>query len=104
MPSFVRSRENGVPWAAAAILLGWAGLIALGYFARLNFGQEDDELQHLHMAWRIGQGDLPYRDFFELHPPLWHVAMAPVVRDLRTFAQTPFVPLRAVAAALLPLI
>jgi hypothetical protein len=97
-------RENGFKQTAAAILLAWTALIALGYFARLNFGQEDDELQHLHMAWRIGQGQVPYRDFFELHPPLWHMVMAPVVRDLRSFNQTPLRELRAVHALVILLI
>ncbi|MBC8106302.1 MAG: hypothetical protein H7Z14_06915 [Anaerolineae bacterium] len=98
MSESAQSRENGLKWIAAAILVAWSALIALGYFARLSYGQEDDEFQHLHMAWRIGQGEVPYRDFFELHPPLWHMVMAPIVRDLTSFAHAPFVELRAVHA------
>lgn len=99
-----RSRKNGVKWTAVAIIVAWTALIVLGYFARLKYGQEDDEFQHLHMAWRIGQGQVPYRDFFELHPPLWHMAMAPIVRDLRSLANAPFVELRAVHAMAIGLI
>ncbi len=104
MLKYVRSRKNGFKWAAATIIVAWVGLIALGYFARLNFGQEDDEFQHLHMAWRIGQGQVPYRDFFELHPPLWHFVIAPIVRNLHTTSQMPFVQLRLAHALVLPII
>lgn len=29
-----------------------------------------DEFQHVHIAWNILNGKLPYRDFFETHGPL----------------------------------
>jgi len=58
----------------------WAALIALGFAGRLLYGYSVDELQHLHFAWNVGQGRLPYRDFFEHHPPLFHYLLAPFVR------------------------
>jgi hypothetical protein len=63
-------------WAA------WAVLLCLGFLARLSAGYDADELQHFHFAWNIGQGMLPYRDFFEHHPPLLHYVLAPMVRSL----------------------
>jgi hypothetical protein len=45
---------------------------------------DPDELEHVHVAWSIAQGGVPYRDFFEMHPPLLHALMAPVVRAFDT--------------------
>src|SRR5262249_57043293 len=39
-----------------------------------------DESQHLHVAWLIGQGRVPYADFWEHHMPLLPLALAPVTR------------------------
>lgn len=38
-----------------------------------------DELEHLHAAWCITQGQVPYRDFFEHHTPALYYLLAPVV-------------------------
>lgn len=38
---------------------------------------DPDEFQHAQFAWLIAQGLVPYRDFFEHHPPLWHLLAAP---------------------------
>jgi hypothetical protein len=38
-----------------------------------------DELEHLHAAWCIAQGQVPYRDFFEHHTPALYYLLAPVV-------------------------
>lgn len=37
----------------------------------------EDELLHLHDAWLVGQGLLPYRDFFEHHACWYHFLMGP---------------------------
>jgi 4-amino-4-deoxy-L-arabinose transferase-like glycosyltransferase len=36
-----------------------------------------DEFQHLHSAWYISKGMLPYRDYFDHHTPLFHFLLAP---------------------------
>ncbi|MGH9364009.1 MAG: ArnT family glycosyltransferase [Thermoanaerobaculia bacterium] len=38
---------------------------------------DSDEFEHLHGAWLISQGMLPYRDFFEHHTPWLHYFLAP---------------------------
>lgn len=58
----------------------WTAVIGLGLATKLLRGYRPDELQHLHVAWNIGQGLLPYRDFFEHHPPLFHLLLVPLVR------------------------
>jgi hypothetical protein len=37
---------------------------------------DPDELEHAHVAWCILQGQVPYRDFFEHHTPLFHYLLA----------------------------
>ena len=59
-----------------------AGLILLGFAARLFYGYDADELQNLHYAWNIAHGLVPFRDFFEHHPPLLHYVLAPFVGGL----------------------
>ncbi len=36
-----------------------------------------DELQYAHAAWLVGQGEVPYRDFFEVHFPFVYQWLAP---------------------------
>ena len=54
-------------------------LVALYAFVFSGF-QIVDEFEHLHAAWLVSSGEVPYRDFFEHHNPLlWYIS-APVVR------------------------
>jgi hypothetical protein len=39
-----------------------------------------DDMEHLHAAWLVAHGQLPYRDFVETHTPLMYLVLAPVVR------------------------
>jgi Dolichyl-phosphate-mannose-protein mannosyltransferase len=49
---------------------------------------DPDELQHLHAAYSIARGLVPYRDFFEHHPPLLHYALAPLVAAFDVSSRT----------------
>jgi len=40
---------------------------------------DPDEMQHLHAAWCVAQGMVPYRDFFEHHAPGLALLLAPLV-------------------------
>ena len=73
-------------------------LLILGVATRLAHGFEWDELQLLHGAWRIARGDIPYRDFFEHHPPLLHLLLAPVVRSETDISWRLLVEVRIAAA------
>ena len=59
-----------------------AALVALALVLRIgvvvNRRIDPDESQHLHVAWLITQGQVPYRDFWEHHLPFFHYAMAPL--------------------------
>ncbi len=74
------------PWVqrlgAAALLI----LVLAILFFQLSLARtrsfDPDEFQHAHSAFLISQGQIPYRDYFEHHPPLLHFAMAPVIARL----------------------
>ncbi|MEX2606513.1 MAG: hypothetical protein WD708_04135 [Kiritimatiellia bacterium] len=57
------------------LLLGFL-LLAGVSASRLAF--DDDEFQHAHMAWLLARGEVPHRDFFEHHLPLYHGVLAPL--------------------------
>jgi hypothetical protein len=57
---------------------------AVFYFWRLGFlkttGFDRDEFEHLHAAWLMSRGLIPYRDFFEHHTPGFWIVLAPLYR------------------------
>lgn len=71
------SRDRWVlPATAAALVAGclvWrAWLLQVRTF-------DPDEMQHLHVAWSVSHGLVPYRDFFEHHAPGLALLLAPFV-------------------------
>ena len=59
---------------AALVALAWSS----GSGSSINRRIDPDESQHLHVAWLLTQGQVPYRDFWEHHLPFFHYAMAPL--------------------------
>ena len=57
-------------------------LVALAVVLRIgvvvNRPIDPDESQHLHVAWLVAQGRVPYRDFWEHHLPFFHYGLAPL--------------------------
>ena len=43
-------------------------------------GIDPDELEHLHAACAVSWGEVPYRDFFEHHPPALYYLLQPILR------------------------
>jgi hypothetical protein len=41
-------------------------------------GIDPDELEHLHAAWCVAHGEVPYRDFFEHHGPALYYLLIPL--------------------------
>jgi hypothetical protein len=39
----------------------------------------DDEIEHIHASWYVQNGQMPYRDFFEHHHPLFWFLLAPLI-------------------------
>jgi dolichyl-phosphate-mannose-protein mannosyltransferase len=63
-----------------AAVLALAVLLRVGVIANRHI--DPDESQHLHVAWLLSQGHVPYRDFWEHHLPFFHYAMAPLTAGL----------------------
>ena len=49
------------------LLLAWACLFEIDH----------DGVAHLHLSWLISQGLIPYRDFWQHHPPFLGIILAP---------------------------
>lgn len=66
--------DRGTALAVAAAGAAYAAVVAAGLAHR---HWDPDEFQHAQFAWLVAQGQVPFRDFFEHHPPLWHLLAAP---------------------------
>ena len=55
-----------------------AGACALHAYEIPNRGIDPDELEHLHAAFCVWHGDVPYRDFFEHHAPALYYLVWPL--------------------------
>jgi hypothetical protein len=84
------------PWAASRasllslILLG--ALVAIPFLLRLALLErrrfDPDELEHLHFAWSVAQGKVPYRDYFDHHTPWLHFLLSPLFSLYRVETST----------------
>jgi len=68
--------ERLLAMAIAAVTLA---MRAVAFF---HYRFDSDEPQHLHVAWGWTAGLLQYRDVFDNHAPLFHMAAAPLLRVL----------------------
>ncbi len=78
----MRAEESGRVVAPGVLvaLLALAAAIRAGVV--LNAPLDPDESQHLQAAWLVGQGQVPYADFWEHHAPLLYYLLAPLTRWL----------------------
>src|SRR6516225_10091993 len=60
----------------AAVL--FALMIAIRVVNILHYRFDSDESQHLHVIWGWARGFVQYRDLFDNHMPLFHIALAPI--------------------------
>jgi len=74
--TFVRRHAHPYSVSVTAIVL-----VMLSYNWRLWLLEarvfDPDEFEHLHSAWLIFKGFLPYRDFYDNHTPWFHFLVAP---------------------------
>jgi 4-amino-4-deoxy-L-arabinose transferase-like glycosyltransferase len=71
-----RSSSVSAGWAIAAI----AGLLVLRFLFLARHGVDSDETQHLHVIYGWLRGELPYRDQFDNHTPLFAWLFLPFAR------------------------
>ena len=63
------------------MLAGGLVLFAAVLWRLPNMRLDHDEVEHLHAAWLVGQGDLPYQDFAETHNPVLWYLLAPLLKE-----------------------
>ena len=75
---YMRTLIKNIPYLAVFCYLVFCSLFLV--WVVLNCGSEDgDTLEHVHSAWLVFQGKVPYKDFFQHHNPLlWYIG-APLV-------------------------
>jgi hypothetical protein len=66
--------------AAGVVALLVAGPLLLRLALVERRGFNPDELEHTHFAWRMSEGQLPYRDYFDHHTPWLHALLALLLR------------------------
>src|SRR5262245_37034538 len=76
----VRSSERLpglLPVCGTAIVLTVAAYVARLWLLRVR-DFDPDEFEHLHAGWLFANGMLPYRDFFQIHPPWFYFLLRPL--------------------------
>ncbi|MCM8756904.1 MAG: hypothetical protein NC823_00285, partial [Candidatus Omnitrophica bacterium] len=68
-------KKNFPPWFFYFALVTAFFWLSLGYWRYFD----DDEFQHIHFAWLLSQGLVPFRDFFEHHIPFYHLLVSPLM-------------------------
>ncbi len=75
-------------WQRCVLVLTLLGLIVSLYLMRLRMLEtlviDPDEFEHLHVAWCMAKGLVPYRDFFEHHTPWLYFLIQPFIRFYAT--------------------
>jgi hypothetical protein len=85
-----KTREKRIRVATTERLLIVAivllSLLVLCYAMHRRF--DHDEFEHIHSAWYVSEGYVPYSDFFQNHHPLLWYSIAPVLLILGYSTQT----------------
>ena len=87
------------PIVRAAIVVTFAFMLVHA----LRSGCDHDEIEHLHDAWLVSQGQVPFVDFVEVHHPTVFYVFAPLARALDPSPRALVFAARAVDLALLAL-
>ena len=69
--------RHAVPLHVLIAILSLAGFI-FRFPEIWNRQFDPDEFEHMHAAFSIASGMVPYRDFFEHHPPLFWLLLQPL--------------------------
>jgi hypothetical protein len=86
-PATRQRRPAAAAWAACGLLLAAVALRLAGIW---EYRFNSDEAQHAHVAWGWTRGLVQYRDFFDNHTPLFHLAWAPLVAAFGEHVRTLF--------------
>ena len=70
--------ERYLHWFVCLFLLAFGSLLI--YKAAVDYGFLWDQTEHLHAAYLVSIGQVPYSDFFEHHHPLLWYLLAPILQ------------------------
>lgn len=76
----LKAGEQPLAIVAITALLLSAALYVWRIWLLRTVAIDRDEFEHLHAAWCLWRGLIPYRDFFEHHTPLLWMMLAPLYR------------------------
>ena len=68
----------------------FAGILVSIFFYSESRDFDRDELEHVHTAWKIAQGQEIYVDFFQHHHPFFDYMITPVINTYGSTADTLF--------------
>jgi hypothetical protein len=77
------SSDRAIPASRVArfiVLAVFAALAALRVLSILHYRLDSDEPQHLHVVWGWTHHLVQYRDVFDNHAPLFHLACIPIFK------------------------
>lgn len=69
----------------------FAGILVSIFFYSYNREFDPDEIEHLHTAWKIVQGQEIFVDFFQHHHPFFNYLITPVIRTFGDTVESIFV-------------
>lgn len=72
-------KKMRIVWILAATLT-----IVVLVYSSFSSRFDHDEVQHLHAAWLVEQGEIPFIDFLEQHHPTFWYIMAPLTDMIRS--------------------
>jgi hypothetical protein len=76
----VKTGDCSPVWLRGTLWTLIALACALQAYEIPNRGIDPDELEHLHAAFCVWRGDVPYRDFFEHHGPALYYCVWPLFK------------------------
>ena len=73
-----REEWGRAPWSLPVFVASLVLVAVIRVGVVLNRAIDPDESQHLHTAWQVALGWVPYRDFWEHHMPAFYYLAAPL--------------------------
>ena len=69
------SQRGRLPILLAVVALPIFIMGCFSAFMQMGFFLAHDEAEHLHVVFALERGEIPYKDFIENHPALFHIAI-----------------------------
>ncbi|MGH9553712.1 MAG: glycosyltransferase family 39 protein, partial [Terriglobales bacterium] len=91
------SAEATSAFAVRAFLVAAISLLFVLAVCHFRYGIEADEFENLQFSWLLGHGLIPYAQFFQNHPPLFHFILSFFTRNLVSISESVLLGMRLAA-------